>query len=286
MAVNNDDLGMRQDGNISNATISDFVSLDNPNGGISFGTNSVTATVNRATVLEKNVTSAGDMRGGFGRFGGGAINITNVIIANQTGGDLFNIAASYFDSYNNGSASGGIGRQTYNPQTNGLKYITRIEADSNLSKEGSGGQIGAQVVDGIGADGAFKGDANWNADTGTSLWPWPNEARIKQEMCANAGITRGFCADTTSLTHYIWNYLGNGCPVCSLSPGTPVSSPPNPCDLNGDGVVDSTDYQIAVNQALGKAACTADLQQNGRCDVVDVQRVANAAQAQPCRVGP
>jgi hypothetical protein len=40
--------------------------------------------------------------------------------------------------------------------------------------------------------------------------PWPNEARIKTEMCA--GVTRGFCS-ATSLTDYIWGYLGNPAPA-------------------------------------------------------------------------
>jgi hypothetical protein len=279
MAVNNDDLGMRQDGVISNSTVTDFISVDNPNGGVSFGTTTVTGTVSRATVLEKNVASSGDMRGGFGRWGSGAINISNVIVANQAGGDFFNLTAAYFDTYNNGSTTNGTGRQTYNPQTNGLKYITRVESGSSLATQGSsGGQIGARMLDKIGADGAFEGDANWNADTGVGLWPWPNEARIRQEMCTTAGVTRGFCGDAVSLTHYIWNYLGNGCPVCSATA--------NPCDLNGDGIVNSTDNQLAIDQALGKSACTADLQQNGHCDVVDVQRVANAALGQACVVGP
>ena len=59
------------------------------------------------------------------------------------------------------------------------------------------------------------------------------------------------------------------------------------CDLNGDGVVDSIDVQIALNQAVGTVVCgSADLQQNGACNVIDVQRVVNASLGQTCRVGP
>jgi hypothetical protein len=65
------------------------------------------------------------------------------------------------------------------------------------------------------------------------------------------------------------------------------SSQSSQCDLNGDGSVNSTDLTIAVNQALGLAACgSADLDQDGVCDVVDVQRIGNAANGQSCRVGP
>jgi hypothetical protein len=61
----------------------------------------------------------------------------------------------------------------------------------------------------------------------------------------------------------------------------------SPCDLNGDGVVNSTDVQLSLNATLGTVPCGAqDLDGNGRCDVVDVQRVIEAALGSPCRVGP
>lgn len=65
------------------------------------------------------------------------------------------------------------------------------------------------------------------------------------------------------------------------------SSSSNSCDLNADGVVDSVDVGIAISQALGTSLCSggSDLDQNGGCNVVDVQRVINAALGQGCRVG-
>ncbi len=58
------------------------------------------------------------------------------------------------------------------------------------------------------------------------------------------------------------------------------------CDLNGDGVVNSLDVQMAINQALGTAACiNADLYQSGQCSVVDVQRVINASLGAVCKIG-
>ena len=59
------------------------------------------------------------------------------------------------------------------------------------------------------------------------------------------------------------------------------------CDLNSDGVVNASDVQIALAQALGQTACgSADLEQSGTCTVVGVQRVVNASLGQACRVGP
>lgn len=65
-----------------------------------------------------------------------------------------------------------------------------------------------------------------------------------------------------------------------------VIPPGATCDLNSDGSV-IVDVQLAVNQALGLLACaTADLQQNGTCNVVDVQRIINAALGGNCELGP
>ncbi len=56
-----------------------------------------------------------------------------------------------------------------------------------------------------------------------------------------------------------------------LSLGTGGSSSPS-YDLNGDGVVNLLDVQLAVSQVLGSSPCTtADFNHVGQCSVVDVQ---------------
>ncbi len=61
---------------------------------------------------------------------------------------------------------------------------------------------------------------------------------------------------------------------------------PNPCDLNGDGVVNNADVQIAISQVLPPGSCkSADLIGNGQCGIVDVQRIIDASMGQPCRTG-
>jgi hypothetical protein len=47
-------------------------------------------------------------------------------------------------------------------------------------------------------------------------------------------------------------------------------------DLNGDGVTNVTDVQMAINQASGAAACSSgDVNKDGACNVADVQLVCN-----------
>jgi hypothetical protein len=53
-------------------------------------------------------------------------------------------------------------------------------------------------------------------------------------------------------------------------------------DLNGDGVVNILDVQLAVNQALGITPCTSgDVNSDGVCNVIDVQLVISAAIGTP-----
>ena len=56
----------------------------------------------------------------------------------------------------------------------------------------------------------------------------------------------------------------------------------SPCDVNHDGLINITDVQAAVNQALGVSACTSDLDGDGKCDIIDVQRVITAALGGTC----
>ena len=70
--------------------------------------------------------------------------------------------------------------------------------------------------------------------------------------------------------------------VSAGATGLPVSA----CDLNADGVVNSLDVQIAINQALGLLPCgNSALVGNGVCNAIDVQRVINASLGGTCLTG-
>jgi hypothetical protein len=82
--------------------------------------------------------------------------------------------------------------------------------------------------------------------------------------------------------------LLNDNPKWALIPrSAPASTPASACDLNGDGLVNVLDVALGLNQIIGSVPCgTADLDRNGRCDILDLQRVVNAAITGTCRVGP
>jgi hypothetical protein len=132
----------------------------------------------------------------------------NVFYSNQGFGvDKSSSSGSITTNHHNGyfgntsgarqSLSAGSGDLTSDP---GFKYITRIEAGSPYKNTGSSGDIGATVINRY-QDGTL---------TGTALWPWSNEARIKTEMCS--GVSTGWCGTSKTLTQYIWGYLGNASP--------------------------------------------------------------------------
>jgi hypothetical protein len=64
-----------------------------------------------------------------------------------------------------------------------------------------------------------------------------------------------------------------------------LASPLSPCDVNSDGVTNTADVQLAINQVLGLASKTLDLNADGKTSIVDVIRVINAALGGACRVG-
>lgn len=117
---------------------------------------------------------------------------------------------------------------------NDLLYLPQVESSSNRATGGDGGaKVGAHILKRIGASGTLYGESGWDQTTEESLWPWPYEAQIRDWFrTANnppAGAspstndtTRGFCAADETLTHYIWNYLGNG----GFEDPTPPPGPP------------------------------------------------------------
>ncbi|MFA4830785.1 MAG: hypothetical protein WC618_01235, partial [Patescibacteria group bacterium] len=127
---------------------------------------------------------------------------------------------------------------TTNPLTNGLIYLPRIEAGTVLKTAGQGGgQIGAEIMYQHGVSGTLYGEPGWDTLTSVPLWPFPNEALIKSDFASYNGPgpsgKRGFAADGNglyggpiTLTSYIWEYLGNPCPVGICTTGVPDTTPP------------------------------------------------------------
>jgi hypothetical protein len=109
----------------------------------------------------------------------------------------------------------------------------------------------------------------WRRDfaRGTALVNPPGSAPVTVRLPAPIRRVDGTVVGTVTLD------AATGAVLSSLSP----------CDVNQDGQVNSADVTAAVSQVLNQAPCrTADVDRDGRCTAVDVQRVINAALGGAC----
>lgn len=125
--------------------------------------------------------------------------------------------------------------------------------------------------------------ADWEydpvADTWTRLPSQGVGATRPQAMTYDAAHNAliGFNQGTSSTKSEVW--VG----MLSTSGGAPA----NPCDLNGSGGVDALDVQLAIHQILGVTQCgSADLNKDGKCTVVDLQRVVKSSLGGSCQAEP
>jgi hypothetical protein len=170
--------------------------------------------------------TVGKSRGGEGLWNGcdsttikSSLFIHNATYGIKQGSSQGSIGAHNWNLlYNNASGAysnitQGANDKTSNPH---LLYIGRVEPGSPCIRGGEGDTN-------CGADLTFRYQDG--VLTGTALWPWPNEARIRKEMCIGAGVTSGFCA-APSLTDYVWGYLGHDNPYRG-APGGALQAPTN-----------------------------------------------------------
>ncbi len=158
----------------------------------------------------------------------GNIVLRSSLIYNNAGTALMGspyLSTEYLNVYGNGNVGNIPGPNSIyeDPQ---MKYIITIEESSPCSGMGyNGSDIGANVYFRYGRDGSFWGDEGYNELSDVPLWPFPNEDIIKADF--SISDNRGFCAEEETLTHYIWNYLGNGCLPCEFWE-KPPELPDNP----------------------------------------------------------
>jgi hypothetical protein len=117
---------------------------------------------------------------------------------------------------------------------------------------------------------------------GFVAWAVPAVSMLAQEP-------GGAAAWTWLSSHVLNDPSFNDNPKWAILPRNSAVQPPpaSACDLNGDGVVNQSDVQLAISQALGTVSCnTADLNGDHSCNVIDIQRVINSSLGGACKVGP
>ena len=220
----------------------------------------------------------------------GTAYANNSIFRGVTSEPVFSGAAlgSYTNTYNDAtignSASNNI---TTDPLVNGLLYPVRIESGSPLLTSGSsGGQRGARIVNKLGVDGTFQGDANWNTEQG-SLWPWPLEDWVKAQLASMPSTitgstmpspTRGFASPTAkrldgaspvTLTSYIWESLGNAIPASIYGTVTADTTAPTVSITSPTGGSVSGTVSVTANASDNVGVSRVEFYVNGALQATD-----------------
>jgi hypothetical protein len=213
--VHNDGVGISVEGaDINSSNSFAHAVVWGNSGGLSVNKNA------RNTTFDHLSVGANPYASWFGKNNVSGTVLRNSLIYDNAGsGVKGDVRSDYNNVYGNGDNYAGSSSAGPNDisQAPRLTYILRQEDHSPNKRTASdgtdrGATVLRQYVDGVLTD--------------QSLWPWPNEERIKRDFCASA--TRGFCS-AESLTSYIWGYLGNPLPPL-FSPGdglTPLAAPTN-----------------------------------------------------------
>jgi parallel beta-helix repeat protein len=229
-------------------TVKDFLVLNSADNGVNIANTPYNyASAGRPPSSVSNVTTINTSTGAAGSNG---ITVSpeqttvtvqqNVVInAGRAGYNVSGNGLGDTVGYNPGASEGTLSQYTTcsfgqcpslnsNPLNDGsFIYPTRIESSSNLDGLINGVELGARILYQYGATGSRFGEANYDTLSNISLWPWPNEARIKKEMCTDVSITRGFCSTGTqlngsssvTLSSYIWEFLGTAIPASIYGSG-------------------------------------------------------------------
>jgi hypothetical protein len=166
-----------------------------------------------------HLTLGSSGRDGVANYGCSGLQVTSSVIVGNSGyglkkgsaGTMGNVNSNVLYGNSSGPRSGVAAGSRDKLADPALRYLGRIEPGSAAAGAGEGGtDAGANVT------------MRYQDGTQTTqpLWPWPNEARIKRDMCTDAGVTRGFCG-SPSLTDYVWHYLGAANPYTNITT-TPV----------------------------------------------------------------
>ncbi len=125
--------------------------------------------------------------------------------------------------------------------------------------------------------------------SGTTPITWTGTGLPSWATLASLGGFSGFptVAGTTVFNVTATNSAGNAGPA-PFSVTISGSLPPQPTCSPRTHVSPPTvlDIQFQANMALGIIGCTNDINQDGVCNTVDVQRVVNASLGQGCLIGP
>lgn len=229
---------------------------------LGYGITGQRGTTPGSTIEQVTVGAAGNS--GYASFNGAQATIRNSLFYNN-GGANSGATSENYNLFYNVSASG-LNALTSNPL---LKYITRIETNSPAYQSGQGSATrGATIVKRYGVSGTLHGETGYDQLTSEDLWPFPYQQRIHNLFAEPDGslsmpsndTQRGFAAPSTTLTKYIWEFLGNADPNASDTSDTTRPSVISAAALNETTVtvlfseaLDLTTAQTPANYSISNS---------------------------------
>lgn len=245
--VRNTASGFTIDANATDHVIENSIFWDNTQGCVSFGNTNTSISVTQITCGRSKLAQAANVFGGFGAWGNMAgSTFRDIIVTGYTSGDDFQgMTPTYTDTYNNQFMESGATIRTFNPFTNGLTYLPRIESGSVLESTGSSnGTIGA-ILKEYGATGTLWGDTGYESVVSNNVFSNTNfiETMAAAKTAFGDYQARDFAApgSTDSLCSWMYSYLGYNVPagVCAEA-AVDTSSPTAPTSLSTTAVSAST----------------------------------------------
>lgn len=271
VALKNTKTGLIIDADATDHIIEHSILWDNQEGCISFGSTDSSVTVRNVTCGRGQIAIDAGAFGGFGNFDGDMSPSTfkDIIVTSWTTGSDFQgtPAPTFTNTFNNDGEVTGATIRTFNPFTNGLSYLPRIEDGSILKTTGSaGGQIGATLNE-YGASGTLWGDSGYADVISTNVFSNATfiamNARMQTEMRAYKPRDFATASYTETFCEWVYEYIGSTVPagVCAAAavdtssptaPGVPTvtSTGTTTLDLSWTASTDDvgvTSYEIDVS---------------------------------------
>lgn len=200
--VSNSTTGQRQ----SNVSVNGAIIMGSQNNGLAAEGDGAAATYSLSNVVIHNSGGgvATNNSSHVVNLTGAYVNTRGTAYARWADGGSLTVKNCISSNSRTVSDSASLSNCSTNPTSSqGLKFPVRVEAGSSLANA----KIGPDVTKKVGVSGTLFGESGYDAVLADSLWPYPNEARIKSDFDSVRAAFGG-----KSLTDYVWEQLGNTSP--------------------------------------------------------------------------
>jgi len=165
----------------------------------------------------------------------------------------------------------------FNQAQNGLTYTVTVSDASGAGPTSGQVTVTEAIPTGMTLV-SMSGDSTWNC----SAPPVCTTGTVLSGGSSYPPITVTVNVSSTAAAHLTNQVQVSGGGAANANASDLTTIAPFTCDLNADGVVNVSDVQLIINEALGVTPAVHDLNHDGVVNVADVQKVINAALGLGC----